>query len=276
MRILMLHGHSTSSFIFKAQTGPIRSKLDSSFQFDFVDGPYTCPPPRGLRMVMWKAYKWTNGTSAEAIRSTVQWLLEYIEKNGPYDCICCFSKSSAIVAALLLYRAREAANGSDKPLPFKSAVFINGSLEYSVFDDLGLPVTQEAREIHAKTEEMVKAKVDAMSNLASSLVKPNGLWDDKSQLLHDPSALPAPSGCFGLDFTTFPPDSVIGIPTVHMYGGKDPICPSSIQLAYLCDAKKRVMYDHRGGHDVPRTPGAVADMANMFKQLAKDILSSRP
>ncbi|KAI1371137.1 serine hydrolase FSH [Hypoxylon crocopeplum] len=276
MRTLMLHGHSTSSFIFKAQSGPVRSKLGSSFQFDFIDGPYTCPPPKGLRLVLWKAYKWMETPGVDSIRRSVQWLLDHIEKNGPYDCICCFSKSSAVVAALILYHAREVASGSDKPLPFKSAIFINGSIEYSVLEDLGLPISEEAREIHSKTEDMVKAKVDAMSNLASSLVKPNGLWEDTSQLLHDPKALPPPSSCFGLDMTVFPPELVINIPTVHMYGGKDPICPSSIQLAYLCDPKKRVLYDHQGGHDVPRTPEVVADMVAMFKRLRRDIRSTAP
>lgn len=203
----------------------------------------------------------------ESIKKSVAWLQNYIDKHGPFDCVCCFSKSSSIVVALLLYHAREVANGSTKPLPFKSAVFINGNLECSVLEDLGLPVTQEAKNIERKVEDMVKSKVDAMSNLASSLVKPQGLWDDTSQLLHDPDELPEPSDCFGLDFTSFPPDSFISIPTVHMYGAKDPIFTSSIQLAYLCDPNKRVMYDHQGGHDVPRTPDVVADMASAFRKL---------
>ncbi|OTA90458.1 hypothetical protein M434DRAFT_397990 [Hypoxylon sp. CO27-5] len=276
MRTLMLHGHSTSSFIFKAQSGPFRSKLGNSFQWEFLDGPYTCPPPRGLKMVMWKAYKWMEKPGIEPIKKSVEWLQKYIDKNGPFDCVCCFSKSSSIVVALLLYHARDVANGSQKPLPFKSAVFINGNLECSVLEDLGLPVTKEAKDTQAKVEEMVKAKVDAMSNLASSLVKPSGLWDDTSQLLHDPDSLPPPSNCFGLDFTSFPPESFINIPTVHMYGGKDPIFTSSIQLAYLCDPKKRVMYDHEGGHDVPRTPDVVADMAAQFRKLDKELRSTSP
>jgi hypothetical protein len=225
---------------------------------------------------MSKAYKWLDSPSAESMRSTIQWLLRYIEKNGPYDCVCCFSKSSAVIASILLYHARDARKGkeSEKPLPFKSAIFINGSIEYSVFDDEGMPqgwVTDEAREIKEKTEDMIRDKVGAISNLASSFMKGNGLWDDTNQLLHDASKLPPPSDCFGLDYTALPPDLFINIPTVHIYGGKDPIWPSSIQLAYLCDSYKRVMYDHEGGHDVPRSPKVVSDMATMFKKLAKDI-----
>ncbi|KAK6063019.1 NADPH-dependent 1-acyldihydroxyacetone phosphate reductase [Seiridium cupressi] len=276
MHTLMLHGHSTSAFIFKAQTGPLRSKLDRSFSFDFIDAPHPCPPPPGLKMVLSEAYRWIDAPSAESMKSTIKWLQLYMDKNGPYDCICCFSKASAVIASVLLYHTRGFGEGSQKPLPFKSVVFFNGSIEYSVFDDEGMPqswVTQEARDIKDQTEEMVRGKVGAISNLASTFMKGTGLWDDTSQLLHDPHTLPPRSDCFGLDFTALPPELTITIPTVHIYGGKDPIWPSSIQLAYLCDPTDRVMYDHQGGHDVPRSAEVVADIADIFRKLAKDTCS---
>ncbi|KAK8105205.1 ef-hand calcium-binding protein domain protein [Apiospora kogelbergensis] len=295
MRTLMLHGHSTSAFIFKAQTGslmkkailklkmeltsmeigPLRSNLDRSFTFDFIDGPHATEPPRGLKMVLSKAYRWIETPTAESMQSTVDWLQAYLDKKGPYDCVCCFSKASAVIASALLVHARKTPT---KPPPFKAAIFINGSIEYSVFDAEGMPqdwVTQEARDIKDQTEGMVRDKVGAMSNLASTYMKSTGLWDDTSQLVHDPTELPPPSSCFGLDFTALPADLAITIPTVHMYGAKDPIWPSSIQLAYLCDPGCRVMYDHQGGHDVPRSKEVAADMANMFRRLAKEIGSGK-
>ncbi|KAH8647538.1 hypothetical protein BGZ61DRAFT_466794 [Ilyonectria robusta] len=59
-----------------------------------------------------------------------------------------------------------------------------------------------------------------------------GLWDaGKSELMHDPKARPELSDVFGLDFTRFPRSARIGIPTVHIYGSRDPRWPAGIQLA---------------------------------------------
>jgi hypothetical protein len=273
----MLHGHATSALIFKAQTAPFRTNLDKSFSFDFVDGPYPCAVPRGLSLVISSAYTWMKTFDTAGVRDAVGWLTEYIEKNGPYDCICCFSKASVVVAAMLMYGAREtdeAARERFERIAPKSLVFINGSIEYDFLQDLGFPISAEARQKRSKTEQMVHSRTEGVSKLSRTLVRPGagqGLWDDTSKLLHNPSKLPPPNDCFGVDFGKMPQDLVINMPTVHIVGAKDPIWPSGVQLAYLCDADKRSFYDHRGGHDLPRTQMVGADIAKIFKELAKKV-----
>lgn len=168
-----------------------------------------------------------------------------------------------------MYEAREG-NGTGAVIAPKSIVFMNGSIDYSFLEDLGLPITEEARRLKYKTEELVKSKGDALSKLAITLVRgaSNGLWDDTSKLVHDPAKFPPPSDCFGLDYSLLPQDIVIDIPTVHILGAKDPIWPSGVQLAYLCDPEKRKFYDHKGGHDLPRTHQVSADISRIFKELA--------
>ncbi|KAF3014496.1 hypothetical protein E8E14_011162 [Neopestalotiopsis sp. 37M] len=299
MRTLMLHGFGTSAFIWKAQTGlfypsggtvmahptlqearpgsPIsadrvvvivafRLKLDDNFTFDFVDAPHPTRPPPGLNMVVSNAYTWYRNGDVDSVRASMDWLLDYIEKNGPYDNVCGFSQGCALVTSIILYYAREG-----KPLPFKSAVFVCGSINYSVLEDLGLPVSDRAKEIKLATENMVRQKAGALADLAVRTEKASGIWENTAGLLHNVKALPPMKDCFGVDFESYPADVFITIPTVHIYGAKDPICPSSIQLAYLCDPQTRKMYDHQGGHDVPRTARASTDIAALFKQLAKMI-----
>ncbi|KAI0197533.1 serine hydrolase-domain-containing protein [Astrocystis sublimbata] len=107
MHTLMLHGHATSAFIFKAQTGQFRSKLDKSFTFDFVDAPIPSELPASLKRVFKTAFTWIDEKrDVESVRDTAHWLLQYMEQNGPYDCVCCFSQSAAIRAAENILHAR--------------------------------------------------------------------------------------------------------------------------------------------------------------------------
>ncbi|KUJ10155.1 uncharacterized protein LY89DRAFT_538876, partial [Mollisia scopiformis] len=45
---------------------------------------------------------------------------------------------------------------------------------------------------------------------------------------------------------------IIQIPTVHIFGSKDPLVQESLDLSRICDQRSRVMLDHKGGHEVPR------------------------
>ncbi|KJZ72370.1 hypothetical protein HIM_08296 [Hirsutella minnesotensis 3608] len=271
MRTLMLHGHATSAVIFKAQTGPFRSKLDKTFSFDFVDGPYPCAPPQALKSIISTAYAWTKSPDIDSVHDSVVWLADYMDKNGPYDCICCFSKAAVVVAAMLMDKSNEHLKTPGQP-QLKSVIFMNGSIEYSLLEELGLSVSNEARDIKSQTEEQVKSRAAALPNLATAFLRPGARdrhWNDTSKLLHDPDKLPPSSDCFGLDFTALPPQELINIPTVHIVGAKDPIWPSSIQLAHLCDPAKRSFYDHGGGHDLPRMPQVATDIAKVFRELAE-------
>ncbi|KAI1809732.1 serine hydrolase-domain-containing protein [Poronia punctata] len=283
MHTLMLHGHATSAFIFKAQTQQFRSKLDKSYTFDFVDAPIPSELPLSLKRVFKTAYTWLSSssddrTNVSSIRQTASWLLSYMEKNGPYDCVCCFSLSAAIILTLILDN-----RFSEKPrqkLPFKSVIFMNASIEYSVFEAHGLQITDEARDFKKRAERILYDKANDLSNLANIMtLKSRGtadMWKDTSVLLHDAKVLPEREDCFGLDVTAFPADLLSGegdddddLPTMHIYGDKDPIYSSGIQVAYLCGKGKdgTDMLNHQGGHDVPRNPKIALEVAGLFRKM---------
>lgn len=58
---------------------------------------------------------------------------------------------------------------------------------------------------------------------------------------------------------------LIGIPTVHVYGARDPRYPASVTLSHFCDERMRRTFDHGGGHDIPRT----GDVSHMMKELVE-------
>lgn len=213
-------------------------------------------------------YTWWPRNSVQAIRAAHLWFEDYIAEHGPYDGVCCFSQGCALIGSYLLYHAREA---PDEPLPFRWAVFICGGMSFPVLEDLGLHVSKRAHDMNELSSKLMKAKAAALYDLAANLdqIQPGvGLWDNTSDLLHDPEKLPSDRDVFGLDFTKFPEDVRIKIPTVHIYGAKDPRWPSSIQLAYFCDNRK--MYDHGGGHDVPRKSDVSANIAKLIKDVSKE------
>lgn len=210
---------------------------------------------------------WWPRDTVQAIRAAHLWLEDYVAEHGPYDGVCCFSQGCLLIASYLLYHARET---PDKPLPFGWAVFICGGLSFPVLEDLGVPVSQKAHDINDRSSKLMKAKAAALYDMATN---PNqiqlgvGLWDNTADLLHNPDKMPDERDVFGLDFTTVPDELRIRIPTVHVYGAKDPRWPASIQLAYLCDNRK--MYDHRGGHDVPRSSEVSIKIAGLIKSVSE-------
>ncbi|EHA47285.1 hypothetical protein MCOR27_008592 [Pyricularia oryzae] len=269
MRVLCLHGFGTSGAILKSQTVAFRNKLDSSYSFDFVDAPFRCGAAPGVD-ALWLSsgnFTWWPQATPQAIRAAHLWLDDYLADNGPYDAILCFSQGCALVGSYLLYHARET---PDAPLPFKSVIFICGGMPFDALEDLGIRVSQRAHDINDRTSKALKAKAAELQNLAKNpdkIVPGVGLWDNTLDLCHDPRKMPNPTDVFGLDFTTFPQDLRITIPTVHIYGGKDPKWPSSMQLAYFCNNRK--MYDHQGGHDVPRS----TEVSLRIAQLVRDVIA---
>lgn len=182
--------------------------------------------------------------------------------NGPYDSVMCFSQGCSLLGSYLLYHARESPS---RPLPFHSAIFICGGMPLPILEDLGLDVPQRAHELNERTVVLMKSK-SAMLYDVDKLPKGQGLWDHTADLEHDvEDDLPDESDCFGLDFTSFPGDVRIKMPTAHIYGAKDPRWPAGIQLAYFCEDRR--MYDHQGGHDIPRTTVVSVKIAELIKEV---------
>ena len=247
-----------------------RTKLPESYQFDFVDAPFHCAPAPGIKVLFDSGhYTWWPKATINAIRGAHKWLIDYIEENGPYDAIIGFSQGCSLVGSFLLYHYRET---PEETLPFKAAIFVCGGLPLGVLEDLDIPVSQKAHDVNDETVRIMKAKAGALTELAANLdqiKRGMGLWNDTVGLLHDPNVLPDESDVFGLDFTAIARDVRIKIPTLHIYGAKDPRWPASMQLAYFCENRK--MYDHGGGHDIPRSTEVSLRIATMVQELSLEI-----
>ncbi|KAA8644075.1 hypothetical protein EYZ11_012545 [Aspergillus tanneri] len=270
-KILCLHGHGTSGAIFKSQTAAFRAKLDPSYVFDFVDAPFSSPGAPGIDAIYkTEKYTWWPKSTPEAIRAAHQWVAEYARQHGPYDAVCCFSQGCSLASTMALYRT---VNGDsrveEESLPFRAAIFICGGVPLSALEDMGLEVSPRAHEINRCTGTLLNGTARRLSELAANLhlIKRGvGLWDANGyQLVHDPTRRPDRRDVFGLDFTGFPTHARIRIPTVHIYGSKDPRWPAAIQLTEFCE--DRLEYDHGGGHDIPRSTEVSNKIADMIRQV---------
>lgn len=153
------------------------------------------------------------------------------------------------------------------PLPFKAAIFICGGVPLPALEDLGLPVSKKAWEINEKTSQQLKSKTAKYAALADAPEKIQiglGLWDyDREEMSHDHDKFPDAKDVYGLDFTAFRKDIRIKIPTVNIYGVKDPRYPAAMQLSHFCENTKR--YDHGGGHEVPRSTAVSEEIARLVR-----------
>ncbi|CAM1501899.1 Fc.00g038830.m01.CDS01 [Cosmosporella sp. VM-42] len=58
----------------------------------------------------------------------------------------------------------------------------------------------------------------------------------------------------------------IKIPTVHIYGYKDPAYQESLNLRDMCDPRSRLEYSHTSGHEIPRGVRVTEEMAQVVKK----------
>ncbi|ERF76433.1 hypothetical protein EPUS_07313 [Endocarpon pusillum Z07020] len=250
-------------------TASFRYKLDDSITFEFVDGlfpsdpapdvPYFYAPPY---------YAWWEGNTPASVRTSHTWLQSKLARDGPYDGVLLFSQGCSVIASFLLYH--QATNPTSPP-PFKVAIFICGGIPLSILEDLGAKVSQEAHDWDQKTRVLLREKT---TDAAAILSHGHDRWgssakDDTAE--EDPGAkiMNNPQDVFGLDTTQFSEHSKIRIPTVHIYGSKDPRRPASLQLACLCRAEVRKIYDHGGGHDIPRRKEVSEAIAGLVRWSVK-------
>ncbi|KAI1204354.1 serine hydrolase FSH [Annulohypoxylon truncatum] len=58
----------------------------------------------------------------------------------------------------------------------------------------------------------------------------------------------------------------IKIPTVHIYGCKDPAYQESLNLKDMCEPRNMLEYDHSSGHDIPRGISVTKEMARTVQK----------
>lgn len=66
-----------------------------------------------------------------------------------------------------------------------------------------------------------------------------------------------------------PDGQILKIPTAHIVGMKDPDLLSALELSQLCQERGRTIFDHGGGHDVPRTP---KEITLQMAMVANDVI----
>ncbi|KAL1841852.1 hypothetical protein VTJ49DRAFT_6529 [Mycothermus thermophilus] len=284
IRVLGLHGMGTSAAIFRSQTAAMRLKLPPNrFEFVFIDAPHPCPAAPGTDVLFDSARHyafWTDPAAPpEDIHSAIAWLNTQIAQYGPFDILMGFSQGCSLIASHVVYHSLQSKQEEQKPLPFKAAIFICGGVPLQVLSDVGVEVPQRAKDISALTGKMLRNRTAALAEMAANpeLIEQErgvGLWDSgdaPAGLVHDPSKMPDERDVFGLDLSheALPEGVRIEIPTAHVYGAKDPRWPASMQLAYLC--KERRMYDHGGGHEIPRTTEVAERMAELVMELVREI-----
>lgn len=209
---------------------------------------------------------WDNVT-IETIRASHKWLLEFLERKGPYDGVLMFSQGCALITSFCLYHQRERPG---QPLPFKTAIFVCGSLPLSVVEDLDFPVSQAAYDIEDSTRRELQKKTTELGTLqpgADRWAQFDGGTKNDAKGSFDPRDV------FGLDFTRMPSDLRIDIPTVHIYGFKDPKYSGAVQLSQFYNPDLRKVYDHEGGHEIPRLDKVserIAELVEWAASMARD------
>ena len=223
-----------------------------------MDAPYPTTPAAGVELFYPPPYyTFYRGTGVSVIRATHEWLRELLDRDGPYDGVMLFSQGCSLISSFLMYHQAE---NPHLPSPFKVAIFICGGVPLSVIEDLGVHVSAEARDLDARTSKQLQQRASAVATAAPR----TDYWISVDERLFDPSAPIDTSNVFGLDFTKIQKPR-ISIPTVHIYGGKDPRFPASVQLAHFCEPSMKRTYDHGGGHDVPRTKEVSEAIAELVR-----------
>lgn len=133
-----------------------------------------------------------------------------------------------------------------------------------VVEDLGIDVSQEAWDMNTKSSKALAEQASSDAILKSGLNR----WMNADGFIPEGEKPVNPKNVFGLNFEDMPQHLRITIPTVHVYGNKDPRCTASLQLAQFSDPVLMKTYDHGGGHDVPRKTEVSESIARLVEWTA--------
>ncbi|KAL2008391.1 hypothetical protein VTN00DRAFT_8373 [Thermoascus crustaceus] len=253
MRVLCLHGKGTSGAIFKSQTASFRGLLQGQgIEFEFVDGPHASLPAPGIDLFYPPPfYAFWNGDSLDEIHAARDWLADLVSRSGPYDAVMTFSQGCALAATALLHHQAQS-DPSSSPPPFKAAIFICGGAPLTVAESLGFTVSQEAWDRDAASRKALSDKASAPAILAQGSKR----WTD----------VDGASGYSVEDASREVSGPLqIKIPTVHIYGSKDPRYFAGVQLSSFCDPRTRKVYNHGGGHEIPRGDTVSRTIADLVR-----------
>lgn len=184
------------------------------------------------------------------MREACAWLNEYIAKNGPYDAALMFSQGCVLGSSALLFHQAETPH---LPPPFKAAIFVCGGASLSVLEEMGFHVSAEARERDLASRSALALQAGSSAVLAQGSNRWTGL-----------GALDGGSCEEELRNEITNPYR-IDVPTVHIYGSKDPRYAAGVHLSGVCEPAKRRVFNHGGGHEIPRTEAVSASVAELVQ-----------
>lgn len=122
-----------------------------------------------------------------------------------------------------------------------------------VLEELGFHVSAEARERDIASRQALFAQAGSSAVLAKGGDRWTGLKSLNQGLSEDQLR----------EEITSP--HRINVPTVHVYGTKDPRYASGVHLSGICDPAQRRTFNHEGGHEIPRTAAVSNSLAGLFK-----------
>lgn len=175
---------------------------------------------------------------------------DYIARNGPYDAAIMFSQGCVLASSLLLYHQEETPH---LPRPFNAAIFVCGGASLPVLEDLGFHVAASARERDSASRTALALQSGSSNILAKGADRWTGLDNIHGGLSEDQLRMEV-SNPFS-----------ISIPTVHIYGSKDPRYAAGVHLSGICDPENRRTYNHGGGHEIPRNEAVTSSIAKLVE-----------
>lgn len=160
-----------------------------------------------------------------------------------------FSQGCVLGSSLLLLHQEETPH---LPPPFKSATFICGGASMIMLQELGFHISAEAHERDSASRTALELQAGSAAVLSQGVNRWKGLNSISGGLSEDElrNEIQSPYR--------------IDIPTLHVYGSKDPRYAAGVHLSGVCNPEKRRIYNHGGGHEIPRTNEVSSSIADLF------------
>lgn len=227
---------------------------DLNIDFHFVDGPYPDGPAAGIDLFYDPPYySFYADDGIEGVAATRKWLENLVARSGPYDAVMMFSQGCVLGASALLFHQAE---NPHAPPPFKAGIFICGGAPLTVAEKLGFHVPDEVWERDAKSRAALTAQAATEAILAQGNARWTGVQSEGKSEEELRKELTGPY--------------TIKVPTVHIYGEKDPRYVAGVHLSGLCDEGVRKTFNHKGGHEIPRTEAVSRTIADLVRWALTD------
>ena len=137
LKILCLHGYRQNEHIFREKTGALRKLLKGKGDFVFVSAPHVIPEEDNLKRSLeqrergWWFSRTNNSYNAldetdisTGYEESVSFVLEMLERDGPFDGILGFSQGASFLS--LLIHLQQTKPQLFELKNFKFAIFVSG------------------------------------------------------------------------------------------------------------------------------------------------------